>query len=372
MIHGPASKLRPGGRPVDRHTRRQCGAFRAVLLTLLTGVVAAVAVGCSTAQQVPSTGLPGATTSTGPLTTASSGKTTAPAPTTTALSGRDGVPSFSHVFVVVMENLGYDEALQTAGIAALASRYASATSWYAVAHPSLPNYLALTSGGTWGVTSDCVECFVDRPNLGEQLSDAGIGWGAYMEGIPSPCFLEDYGGVGYAAKHDPFRYYVDIRDSPSLCAHIEPLGGLAGLLAGAARSVPRLVWVTPDLCHDGHDCPPSQAAAWLDRFVDEVVSSRAWREEGVLFVTWDEGNGGDDATLGEGGRVVGCCGGGHLLTLVIARGVPAGERVGVPYDDYSLLATVEDSFRLPLLGAASAATPLSAFFNHLGPSSLPG
>jgi hypothetical protein len=263
-----------------------------------------------------------------------------------------------------MENLGYDEALQTAGIAALARRYASATSWYAVGHPSLPNYLALTSGGTWGVTSDCVECFVARQNLGEQLSAAGISWDAYMEGIPSPCFLEDYGGVDYAAKHDPFRYYLDIRDSPSLCAHIVPLGGLAGPLAGAAGSVPRLVWVTPDLCHDGHDCPPPEAAAWLDGFVEEVVSSSAWQHGGVLLVTWDEGNGGDDATLGEGGRVVACCGGGHLLTLVIAPGVPEGERVGLPYDDYSLLATVEDSFRLPLLGAAAAATPLSAFFAH--------
>jgi hypothetical protein len=324
--------------------------------------VAATTAACSAPQQVPVAGAPGTTASTEPLTTASSTATTALTPTTTAISGRDGVPSFSHVFVVVMENLGYDEALQTAGIASLATRYAAATSWYAVAHPSLPNYLALTSGGTWGVTSDCVECFVDRPNLGEQLSESGISWDAYMEGIPAPCFLEDYGGVDYAAKHDPFRYYLDIRRSPSLCAHIVPLSGLAGLLAGAAAAVPRFVWVTPDLCHDGHDCAPSEAAAWLDGFVAEVASSPAWRGDGVLFVTWDEGNGGDDEALGDGGRVTACCGGGHLLTLVIAPGVPAGMRVGVPYDDYSLLATVEDSFRIPLLGAAAGATPLSAFF----------
>lgn len=269
------------------------------------------------------------------------------------------MPRFSHLFVVVMENLGYTGALGTPGFAALARRFETATSWYSVAHPSLPNYLALTSGGTWGVTSDCVECFVDVPDVGQQLSAAGVSWAAYMEGVPGGCFLADYGGDGYAAKHDPFRYYVPVRDSRSLCDHIRPLSRLSPLLSAPA-SLPRFVWVTPDLCHDGHDCPPSEAAAWLTGFVGALTASATWRDGVALVVTWDEGV--DDSTLSPAGKVAGCCGGGHVLTIVAAPGDRPGGQVAVPYDDYSLLATVEDAFGLPLLAAARTATPLSAFF----------
>ena len=109
-------------------------------------------------------------------------------------TGRDGVPAFSHVFLVMMENLGYSLALATPGFASLASRYASASDYYAVGHPSLPNYLAITSGGTWGVESDCISCYVDKANIAAQLSRAKISWGAYLEDVPSPCYLAPYFG----------------------------------------------------------------------------------------------------------------------------------------------------------------------------------
>jgi hypothetical protein len=332
---------------------------------LLLFVLPLVLAACSAAPKAGS----GTTTATAATTsTAAPPSTTGPAPTTTAKAappttvapvGRAGIPRFRHLFVVLMENLGYTGALGTPGFAALAERFATATNWYAVAHPSLPNYLALTSGGTWRVTSDCVECFVDVPDVGQQLSGAGVSWAAYMEGVPGPCFLADYGGNDYAAKHDPFRYYVPVRESPALCGHIRPFSELPPLLSEPA-SLPSFVWVTPDLCHDGHDCPPSDAAAWLTGFVDRLTSSAAWREGTALVVTWDEGD--DDGTLTPTGQVAGCCGGGHVLTIVAEPGIRRGEQVAVPYDHYSLLATVEEAFGLPLLGAARTATPLSAFF----------
>ncbi|MGB9112575.1 MAG: alkaline phosphatase family protein [Acidimicrobiales bacterium] len=276
-------------------------------------------------------------------------------------SSRDGIPTFHHVFVVVMENLGYRSVLATPGFASLAHRYALATNYYAVAHPSLPNYLALTSGSTWRIDSDCVECFVKAPNLAEELHAARISFSAYMEGIPTPCFLADYGGNDYASKHDPFRYYDDVRASSSLCDAIRPESELPGLLAGPASAVPRFVWVTPDLCHDGHDCSPEVAATWLEGFVNGVTKSAAWKHDGVLFVTWDESDG-SDATVAPPDRVVSCCGGGQVATLVIAPKLRAGLRVGVAYSHYSLLATIEDAFRLRLLQNARRAVPLSAFF----------
>lgn len=250
----------------------------------------------------------------------------------------------------MMENLGYAPAMATPGLASLSRRYATATNYWAVAHPSLPNYIALTSGGTWGITSDCTSCYVARSNLGEQLSAAHVSWGAYLEGVPSSCFLGPYFPAGdYAGKHNPFRYYADVRSSRSLCAHLRPLTDLRRALSARDAAVPRFVWVTPDLCHDGHDCAPSVASTWLESFVGSVVRSTAWRSGGVMFVTWDESE--------SGGPM-----GGRVLSLVIAPEVARGRAVSTYYTHYSLLATVEDAFGLPLLGQARRARPMSAFF----------
>jgi len=286
--------------------------------------------------------------------------------TTVATVGREGVPAFSHLFVVVMENQGPQGALGVPAIAALAQRYASATDWYAEAHPSLPNYLALISGSTWGVQSDCTACFEPGPDLGSQLTQAGVSWGAYLEGLPGPCFLGPLSPDGtYAAKHDPFVYFLDVRDNPATCAHVQPLSALVPLLAAGAPAsgVPRFVWVTPDLCHSGHDCSVEEAGAWLSGFVATVTASAAWNDGGALVVTWDEGV--DDAGLDPTTATVhDSGGGGSVLTLVISPQVPAGLQVRTPLDHYSLLRTIEDAFGLPLLGGAAAATkPLSAFFS---------
>lgn len=284
-----------------------------------------------------------------------------PAFSAKAPSGRAGVPAFSHVFVVMMENLDYQSALATPGLSVLAKRYALATNYYGVSHPSLPNYLAISSGSTYGVSSDCTACYVDADNLFSQLQAARISYGAYLEGVPGPCYLAQYGGTDYAAKHNPFRYYDDVRSSRTMCDHLLPYGNLPPLLAGAADKVPRFVWVTPNLCDDGHDCPASTAAAWLTRFVAAVTRSAAWRDNGVLFVTWDESESSDAAVLPHD-RVVSSGGGGQVMTLVIAPGLRPGLRVNVPYNHYSLLATVEDAFGLARLRNAASATPMSAFF----------
>jgi len=291
-------------------------------------------------------------------------------------TGREGIPAFSHLFVVVMENEERQGALATPQVATLARRYASAGDWYAVAHPSLPNYLAMVSGSTWGVTSDCSACDQPGPDLGAQLSAAGITWGAYMEGLPRPCFLGAQSADGsYADKHDPFVYFTDVRSRPAVCSHVQPYASLRGLLSPGtdAARVPRFVWVTPDLCDDGHNCGPSVSGPWLAAFVASVTASPAWADGGALVVTWDEGADADDRGIDPAtGKVQGTGGGGNVLTLVIAPGVPAGRSVGVPYDHYSLLRTVEDAFGLPLLGAAASpgTTPLSAFW--AGPATTAG
>src|SRR5256884_9210037 len=103
------------------------------------------------------------------------------------------VPAFNHIFTIVMENHSYGQIIGSGSapyINSLAAKYGLATNYFAVAHPSLPNYLALTGGSTFGITSDCTTCFVSAPNIAKDRVDAsGRSWKAYMESMPRPCFL---------------------------------------------------------------------------------------------------------------------------------------------------------------------------------------
>jgi len=238
-----------------------------------------------------------------------------------------------HVFVIVMENTGLDRALRSQPIARLASANTLATNYRAVARPSLPNYLALTSGSTWGV-ADNGYYPLPAADLGSQLTTAGVSWRAYTEGMTTEagCMRSPY---PYALKHNPFAYYGGACPS-----NVVPIEALDADLAGVT---PNFVWITPGLCHDGHDCTVDVAGAWLDGLVSRIVSSDTWRSDGMLFIVWDEGDGGDD----------------NLVPLILLTKDATAMRIETEYDHYSLLATIEDLFGLPRLGAAATARPLA-------------
>jgi hypothetical protein len=134
-----------------------------------------------------------------------------------------------HVMVIVEENRGYAATLGSCAadpyLCLLAASYSSLAAWYAITHPSAPNYLALESGATQGVSSDCTPdgggCGpFEAPDLGSEMSSAGIPWLAYMEGMPAPCDRVASAG-DYAEKHDPFMYFS--LDRGGACAtHIVP------------------------------------------------------------------------------------------------------------------------------------------------------
>ena len=235
-----------------------------------------------------------------------------------------------HVFVIVLENRSIDEVLGMSYVAQLASKYALATNYHGVSHPSLPNYLALTSGSTWGVADDG---YHDLPagGLGAELSAAGVNWRAYMEGMNNGCFRSGY---PYALKHDPFAYY-----GGTCPAQVVPFSRFSSDMAG---DVPNFVWITPDLCHDGHDCSNATVNAWLAQTVPIILGTKAWQEGGVLFITYDEG---EDS-------------GNSVLTLVV-HPRPILHRSSQLYNHYSLLATIEDELQVARLGAAAHATPMS-------------
>jgi hypothetical protein len=253
--------------------------------------------------------------------------------------------SSSHVVVIVMENRESSEVLGNPAARytnALIRRYALASESYAITHPSLPNYLALTSGSTHGISSDCTGCHVAATNIVDQLEAAGVAWKAYLEDVPAPCF-RGAGAGGYAKKHNPFIYYDDVRSSARRCSRLVGFAQLAlDLRRGRLAS---FAWITPNLCDDGHDCGLSSADRFLARTVPPL--QRALGPHGFLLLTWDEGS--SEAS---------CCGaahGGHIVTAVIGPDVRAGARQRTPVDHYGALATIEQALHLPpLAGAADA------------------
>lgn len=327
--------------------------FRRLVTALLTAAVLAVApAGCgSTAARNPAgAGAPVPTTA-APTTAP---PVTTPAPATTAPAPRPGTPP--HVMVVVMENredsdvLGSPDAPYLNG---LARRYGVATASYGRTHPSLPNYLDLISGSTHGITSDCTGCSVDGTTLVDQLAAAGIPWRAYMEALPHPCYTSASASGGYARKHDPFVYFRHLVADPALCGQVVPAGRLTADLASAAP--PDFVWLTPNLCDDGHDCSTATADRWMRRTLGPVLASPWFAAGGILVVTYDEG--GSDAS---------CCGvaaGGRIATVVVTDRVPGGRRWSRPVDHAGILGTIEDLYGLPRLG--EAARPASGSLLYL-------
>ena len=254
----------------------------------------------------------------------------------------------AHVAVIVMENHEYDEIIGSRSapfINSLARRFALATGMYAVSHPSLPNYLALTGGSTFGISSDCTDCSVGATSLVDQLTAAHLSWRAYMDDLPGRCFTGTSAGE-YAKKHDPFAYYTRIVSNPPRCASIVPLTRLSA--DERAGTLPRFVWITPNLCHDMHDCSVSTGDGFLAKVVPALL--RALGPRGLLVLTWDEGS--SDA---------GCCrlaSGGHIVTIVAGSAARLHATLALPTDHYSVLQTIEDLLGLSRLrGAACACTP---------------
>jgi hypothetical protein len=261
--------------------------------------------------------------------------------------------SSSHVAVIVMENKEATDVVGTSAsryVTGLARGYAIATQSYAIAHPSLPNYLALTSGSTHGIASDCTACHVAGPNLADQLETAHLSWKAYMEDLPTPC-SHVAGAGGYAKKHDPFMYYDDIAGDSRRCRNVVAFDRLTSDLRRG--TLPTFAFITPNLCNDTHDCDVATGDQFLAQLVPRLL--REIGPHGFVVLTWDEGS--SDA---------GCCTdahGGRIATIVAGPDVRRHARSNRPVDHYGVLRTIEDALGLPPLGAA--ALPRSGTLNGM-------
>ena len=247
-------------------------------------------------------------------------------------------PGFDHVGVIVFENKERPSVLGSGAAPTfdrLARRYADLPRYEAVSHPSLPNYLALVSGRTWGIHSDCTDCVVRGRSLADSLDAAGRSWRSYVEGYPSSSL--------YAKKHNPFLYFLRVVVSPDRRRRVVPLSRLGRDLAGGR--LPDFALVVPDLCHDMHNCSVAVGDAWLARFVPPLL--RLPRT--AVFIVFDEG------TSYAGG-------GGLVPALVAGTAVRRGSTVRGRITHYGLLRTIEDAWHLPRLGLSARARPITGIW----------
>jgi hypothetical protein len=270
-------------------------------------------------------------------------------PLASACTGEAPPSVYRHVLVIAMENHTASQIFgspKTPYITKVARSCGRAVDYQAITHPSLPNYIAMTAGSTGGITTDCNTCSTNVANIFRQLARRGRSWRGFAESMPSPCLRRDSGR--YLMRHNPAVY----------CRHLDgtcrtsdlPMGTPArGALRHALRKnvLPAYAFLTPDACHDMHDCPKSVGDAWLRSWLPLILANQSYRNgQMVVFLTFDEGEGAHQ----------------RIATIVITRHVARGTVSRARFTHYSLLRTTENLLGLPLLGKAHEAAGMRRAF----------
>jgi phosphatidylinositol-3-phosphatase len=319
---------------------------RTLLVVLLCGLVVA---GCAPAAPSPALAPIGNTVPapTAPVQlTNTAAPTVPPTPTPKPL-----VPEFKHIVTIVFENKEFGTVIGNPKMPyfnELAQSFTLLTQFYAVTHPSLPNYLAMIGGDTFGITFDCYTCITAGTTLPDLIEASGRTWKTYQEDMPSPCYPEgEY--ADYAIKHNPFMYFKPIRLDETRCTRsVVPFTQLP--LDIAAGALPNYIFITPNQCNDAHDCELDVADGWLKTWLPPLKAALDLEGQPYLIVlTWDEGQGKHS-----------CCGlpqeaGGRIATVLISPQVKTGFEDATPYTLYSLLKTEEEAWHLEYLGHSADA-----------------
>jgi phosphatidylinositol-3-phosphatase len=280
----------------------------------------------------------------------------------TVSAGAAPLPPIRTVFVILMENESLSSIKGNPSApfinTVLLPQASHCEQYYAIGHPSLPNYLWLEAGTAFGITNDDPPSVHSQPttnHLVSLLNRAGISWRAYEENI-SGAVLPLVDAYPYAVRHNPFVYFQDVTGTnnpsdPYGIAHVRPYSELARDLA--SQSAASYNFITPNVCSDMHDsCPPLsnpilQGDTWLSEEIPKIMNSSAYTNNGAIFVVWDEGS--STSTIG------------MIVLSPLARG--NGYSSSVMYTHSSMLRTVQEIFHVtPLLGDAANAANLSDLF----------
>ena len=267
---------------------------------------------------------------------------------------------YDHVIWIWMENRGYDQIVGAPGSSVaqrspfvngtLVPRCGLATNYHNITHPSLPNYIAATSGSTQGLTSDKLQQY-SVPSLFQQVAQSQRQWRSYQESMPQNCFGSDDGL--YPADHNPVLDYTPLASSCPLWD--VPLGDTStGALAKdlANGTLPAFSFVVPNSCDSSETCTIADGDAWLATWVPLIVGSPEYRAgKTAVFVVWDEGNKGSNGEDCLANTSDTSC---QVALLALSPYTRPGTQSATFFSHYSLLRTTEELLGLPLLGQAAA------------------
>ena len=258
------------------------------------------------------------------------------------------VPNFQHIVIIMFENKEFGSVIgnpQMPHFNRLAVEYTLLTQYYAIQHPSLPNYIALMGGDTFGINSNCNDCFINATSLPDLIEASGRTWKTYQEDMPEPCFMGST--LLYAQKHNPFVYFDPIRLNPERCTRsVVPLTDLQTDIA--ANSLPNFMFIKPNICNDSHDCSLRVSDAWLMNLLGYLIPALdATGQSYFVAMLWEEGQGSHT-----------CCGlpepgGGRVPIVIQSPQAKNGFEDPTPYTHYSLLKTISEAWGLQYLGHAA-------------------
>jgi hypothetical protein len=251
------------------------------------------------------------------------------------------VPTPDHVVVVIMENHAYSQVIGSSSapyINSLKSGGANLTASYAITHPSQPNYFAIFSGATQGITDDSCYTpgFTSAPNLASELAAAGKSWASYNETLPSQGSTTCSSGK-YARKHNPWFGFSNVPTSSAKTFAQFPAD---------YTTLPKVSFVTPNLCSDMHDCSVATGDTWLKTNLGAYAT---WAEthNSVLVVTFDEDN---------------SLSGNKIATVFYGQPVKAGGSSATKYTHYNVLRTLEDMYGTSHAGNAASAADITGIW----------
>ena len=291
----------------------------------------------------------------------------------TARADIEGVPKYDHIFVIILENHGFDQIIGNKDAPALndlADKHGLAVHYYGVVHPSKANYIAMIAGKTFGIHDD--GSYEDRTlsnrSLIDQLKEKGLTWKGYYQSLPAPGSTvvndsQDPHRALYASKHNAF---INFMSGQAAAQNFVRFNELEDDLASG--QLPNYAHIVPDQCHDMHgmnpDLHPPQGCTWntpgvitsgddtVKEWVTKIMAAKFWNGPGnnAIVITWDEDNKFPDQM----GEHDGCCGfdphdpsnsgGGRVATIVITNNGPGHIVDDGMYNHYSLLRTTEAAF----------------------------
>ncbi len=260
-------------------------------------------------------------------------------------------PTFSHVVVLVEENHSYSEVIGNTSMPylnQLVSQYGLATQYFANAHPSLPNYLVLTTGQIESTDNNFSGTITDD-NVVRELIGGGKTWRCYAGSLPTPGYLGGDSGA-YVRHHNPFTYLSDVQGDPAQAANIVPFSEFSSDLAGDA--LPQYAFIVPDVNDDAHDGSLGDADSWLDANIAPLLASPSFQKSGLLIITFDEG---DQSDINHGG--------GQIATLIVSSEAKQGYQSKTLYQHQSVLRLSLAALGIQTFpGMAASAPDMTEFF----------